>query len=461
MQSGCQDENACVCKLTVVCLIVAAVFGAVHWLGGCRVGIGSCTKPPRNNPVTNLTTNLDKRKRSNLPKSSVIVVKNHGDRVHVFKDIQLVRKDLDANTYWFHHEGWQIFYRGRQKYGGTGPIAPLKFTPATEPRKPCVRVIEKPVVAYEPVHPLNVHHALWNGIEPLLRTLTTVQKHKKVKHQPTKWELENCKVLLIGKTEQHKEDTRKGTELLNRTLEPKHIFSVAVSDLDLMAYMEDGVCFRHLLVGALSDELVPVRTIRHILHTLHMKPRLFTPEGKIVVTWSGRGEAPRRHLENVDALLPIIQQNLTAKYPGRIEFNVVEFGALSFAEQVAIAANTSILMGVHGQNMANCAFQPNQSALLEIKIEGKTGKGLYTHHCTVMHKELHHKYSARNSPSTPLPLILQNGTWQPTEDEPDDGWRKRIQWDLKLNQNQLESLQTRLHSLVDRILHLDRTGVHS
>jgi hypothetical protein len=80
----------------------------------------------------------------------------------------------------------------------------------------------------------------------------------------------------------------------------------------------------------------------------------------LVVTYVLRNEPRRLDPAQENELLEKIRQ-----IPS-IDLQIVDFAKLSFPEQVQIAANTDILLGVHGNGMSHTLFLPQGAALIEI-----------------------------------------------------------------------------------------------
>ena len=76
-----------------------------------------------------------------------------------------------------------------------------------------------------------------------------------------------------------------------------------------------------------------------------------------------RKNANTRRLANQAALMAALR----ARYPG-IDVQEVDFGAMSFAEQLAVAQDTDVLVGVHGAGLTHTMFLREQStAVVEIQ----------------------------------------------------------------------------------------------
>ncbi|EPE09836.1 hypothetical protein F503_07612 [Ophiostoma piceae UAMH 11346] len=81
------------------------------------------------------------------------------------------------------------------------------------------------------------------------------------------------------------------------------------------------------------------------------------------VTVIDRKNANTRRLANQEALIAALR----ARYPD-IEVQEVDFGAMPFAEQLVIAQNTDVLVGVHGAGLTHTMFLREQStAVVEIQ----------------------------------------------------------------------------------------------
>jgi len=78
-----------------------------------------------------------------------------------------------------------------------------------------------------------------------------------------------------------------------------------------------------------------------------------------VVTISKRGG--RRSISNI----PEIEQHIRTNYP-HVEVQTVEFGKLSFAEQVKLMHSSGILISIHGADCTNLMFLPDKAVFIEV-----------------------------------------------------------------------------------------------
>lgn len=93
-------------------------------------------------------------------------------------------------------------------------------------------------------------------------------------------------------------------------------------------------------------------------------PSLRTPEKPIVVTFVWRRE--HRRLKNEDLLLAELER----KNP-HISVQMVDFAALPFSEQVGLAQESDVLVGIHGAGLTHSMFmRQGAGAVVEIQPEG-------------------------------------------------------------------------------------------
>lgn len=95
---------------------------------------------------------------------------------------------------------------------------------------------------------------------------------------------------------------------------------------------------------------------------------------------------------------------LQARHP-EVRFQLVDFAAKSFREQVEIAYSTDILIGVHGAGLTHGMFLPSQSALVEILPPKLDHKGFHN-----MARFLGHRYHGEHATEQDAPG--GNGDWQ-------------------------------------------------
>ncbi|CAK7207676.1 hypothetical protein SEUCBS139899_010487 [Sporothrix eucalyptigena] len=88
------------------------------------------------------------------------------------------------------------------------------------------------------------------------------------------------------------------------------------------------------------------------------------PVDKLRVTFIDRKDANTRRLADQDQLL----EALRVKYGDTVEVEAVDFGTLSFAEQLQKAMTTDVLVGVHGAGLTHVMFlREHTSAVVEIQ----------------------------------------------------------------------------------------------
>ncbi|TAQ83290.1 hypothetical protein B7494_g8387 [Chlorociboria aeruginascens] len=92
------------------------------------------------------------------------------------------------------------------------------------------------------------------------------------------------------------------------------------------------------------------------------------PASPLVLTFINRTST--RRLLSQDIFL----SNLTNLYPN-ITIQSIDFAAISLKEQLTVAQNTDILVGVHGAGLTHAMFLPQRSAIVEILPEGLMHKG--------------------------------------------------------------------------------------
>lgn len=80
------------------------------------------------------------------------------------------------------------------------------------------------------------------------------------------------------------------------------------------------------------------------------------------VTVIDRKRANTRQLANQDLLIAAVR----ARFP-LVEVHTVDFGTLSFAEQLAVAQSTDVLVGIHGAGLTHTMFLRETSAVVEIQ----------------------------------------------------------------------------------------------
>ncbi|TVY92899.1 EGF domain-specific O-linked N-acetylglucosamine transferase [Lachnellula willkommii] len=104
--------------------------------------------------------------------------------------------------------------------------------------------------------------------------------------------------------------------------------------------------------------------LTRIYRFLEIEPKKHGGEEKTVVTTVDRKE--RRKLRNVDALIASAQ----ARWPEAI-FQKVDFRAISLKEQVLVARNTSVFIGLTGAAMTHILWLPEESSVAEIQAPNK------------------------------------------------------------------------------------------
>ncbi|KAK4064188.1 uncharacterized protein Triagg1_9167 [Trichoderma aggressivum f. europaeum] len=121
---------------------------------------------------------------------------------------------------------------------------------------------------------------------------------------------------------------------------------------------EDIVCRDSTLVKTFSSRVL----------SLYGVATPIKENNKVIVTYIRR--ANTRKLINEDAHMEALRNEI----PNMI-LNVVDFAAISFAEQLKIVRETDLLVGVHGAGLTHLMFLQPGSAVLEILPEGFQHKG--------------------------------------------------------------------------------------
>ncbi|KAL2850712.1 hypothetical protein BJY01DRAFT_125539 [Aspergillus pseudoustus] len=108
---------------------------------------------------------------------------------------------------------------------------------------------------------------------------------------------------------------------------------------------------------------------RRVLNHFHLDPdppREQLPE--IVITFINR--TTTRHLINAEEYFAHLESELP-----HIRIQSIDFAAISFAEQLAVAQQTDVLVGVHGAGLTHGIFLPAHSAMVEILPPSLNHKG--------------------------------------------------------------------------------------
>lgn len=113
------------------------------------------------------------------------------------------------------------------------------------------------------------------------------------------------------------------------------------------------VCERLLFTPPLVADCLPtpwaIAALRALLRVPSPSPR---PTRRV---WAARSDAPSRR--------PAWENDLRSRLPG---WEFVEFSRLSPGETIALLADTAVLAGPHGANLANAVFLPPGAHLVEV-----------------------------------------------------------------------------------------------
>lgn len=115
------------------------------------------------------------------------------------------------------------------------------------------------------------------------------------------------------------------------------------------------------------SELLRVFTKR-VLDFYNVNDELLAVDRPLVLTFIDRKE--KRLLVNKEEYI----SNLKSKFPA-VKIELVNFAAISFAEQLKIVHRTDILVGVHGAGLTHGMFMPPGSTMVEILPPGVAHKG--------------------------------------------------------------------------------------
>ena len=74
----------------------------------------------------------------------------------------------------------------------------------------------------------------------------------------------------------------------------------------------------------------------------------------------------RRKLRNIDALTA----SARARWP-KVIFQLIDFASISLKEQVLVAQNTSVLIGLHGAALTHLLWLPEESSVAGIQLPNK------------------------------------------------------------------------------------------
>lgn len=121
---------------------------------------------------------------------------------------------------------------------------------------------------------------------------------------------------------------------------------------------EDIVCRDSTLVKTFSSRVL----------SLYGVATPIKENDKVIVTYIRRTNT--RKLINETAHMEALRKEIP-----NMKLNVVDFGAISFAEQLKIVRETDLLVGVHGAGLTHLMFLQPGSAALEILPEGLQHKG--------------------------------------------------------------------------------------
>jgi len=81
-----------------------------------------------------------------------------------------------------------------------------------------------------------------------------------------------------------------------------------------------------------------------------------------------RSQAPKRRIANEDELAPILE---------RAGFEIVLMERLSFADQVKLLSETSVLIGNHGAGLINMLFMRANSSIVELRLQGDSANNCF------------------------------------------------------------------------------------
>ena len=99
------------------------------------------------------------------------------------------------------------------------------------------------------------------------------------------------------------------------------------------------------------------KLILHLRDIFRNTIKLTTEKNKIYIS---RKYAPKRKLLNEEKLIEILK-----KY----NFKVYYFEKLSFTKQLEIAANSSVIMSIHGAGLTNMMFMQPGTKVIELRLE--------------------------------------------------------------------------------------------
>lgn len=118
------------------------------------------------------------------------------------------------------------------------------------------------------------------------------------------------------------------------------------------------------------DDSALLRTFSHrVLNHFHLDPdarREQPPE--VIITFINR--TATRHLINAEEYFAHLESEHV-----HIRVQSVDFAAIPFAEQLAVAQQTNVLVGVHGAGLTHGIFLPPRSAMVEILPPNLNHKG--------------------------------------------------------------------------------------
>ncbi|TVY39364.1 EGF domain-specific O-linked N-acetylglucosamine transferase [Lachnellula occidentalis] len=104
--------------------------------------------------------------------------------------------------------------------------------------------------------------------------------------------------------------------------------------------------------------------LTRIYRFLDIEPKKHGGEEKTIVTIVDR--KGRRKLRDMEALIASAQ----ARWP-KVIFKMVDFGSISLKEQVLVARNTSVFVGLTGAAMTHIFWLPEESSVAEIQAPNK------------------------------------------------------------------------------------------
>ena len=74
----------------------------------------------------------------------------------------------------------------------------------------------------------------------------------------------------------------------------------------------------------------------------------------------------QRHKKRVISNFDALREHVKSIVPAGVEVDAVSQGKMNFQEQVANMANAGVVIGMHGADLTNCIFLPQNAVLIEI-----------------------------------------------------------------------------------------------